>query len=170
MARIIHLLETKYQAALRKRRHPLLGSPTINVGAVRGGTQPNIVPDRCEIEIDRRTIPGEKDRAVQREIVQFIREAGHKVELMNSKAKECMPLETDPRQELVQQLMGFTGQAAPLGVDFFCDAAIIAAGGTPSVVFGPGNIAQAHTADEWISLRSLERATAILTRFLRSLP
>jgi acetylornithine deacetylase/succinyl-diaminopimelate desuccinylase-like protein len=37
-------------------------------------------------------------------------------------------------------------------------------------VFGPGDIAQAHTADEWISLRSLERGTALLTRFLRSLP
>jgi acetylornithine deacetylase/succinyl-diaminopimelate desuccinylase-like protein len=38
------------------------------------------------------------------------------------------------------------------------------------VVFGPGDIAQAHTADEWIARGSLERATALLTRFLRSLP
>jgi acetylornithine deacetylase/succinyl-diaminopimelate desuccinylase-like protein len=38
------------------------------------------------------------------------------------------------------------------------------------VLFGPGDIAQAHTADEWISLRSLERATAILSRFLQALP
>src|SRR5687768_497793 len=58
MARVIDLLETKYQTQLRRRRHSILGSPSINVGAVRGGTQPNIVPDRCEIDIDRRTIPG----------------------------------------------------------------------------------------------------------------
>ena len=47
------------------------------------------------------------------------------------------------------------------------DAAIIASGGTPSVVFGPGNIAQAHTANEFVSLRQLEQATNILVRFLR---
>jgi acetylornithine deacetylase len=55
-------------------------------------------------------------------------------------------------------------------VDFFCDAAILSAAGIPSVVFGPGNIAQAHTADEWISMRSLRDATALLRRFFESLP
>jgi acetylornithine deacetylase/succinyl-diaminopimelate desuccinylase family protein len=170
MARVINLLETKYQALLRKRRHPILGSPTINVGAVRGGSQPNIVPDRCEIDIDRRTIPGEKHSAVQRELLEFLHSAGHKVSLLNSKCAECIPLETNPKLELVQRLMSLTRQTAPAGVDFFSDAAVIASGGTPSVVFGPGNIAQAHTLNEWISIRSLDRATTILTRFLRSLP
>jgi acetylornithine deacetylase len=66
--------------------------------------------------------------------------------------------------------MDIVGQKSPAGVDFFCDATIIAAGGTPSVVFGPGNIAQAHTMDEWISLESLRQAKDVLVRFLRSLP
>jgi acetylornithine deacetylase/succinyl-diaminopimelate desuccinylase-like protein len=56
MARIVDLLETRYAAALRRRRHPLLGHPTINVGAIAGGAQHNIVPDPCAIKIDRRTI------------------------------------------------------------------------------------------------------------------
>lgn len=169
MARVIDLLETKYQRLLRKRRHSILGSPTINVGAVRGGSQPNIVPERCEIDIDRRTIPGERDSTVQREILEFVRSGGLKVSLLNSKAAECMPLDTDVNLPLVRQFMSTTGQTEPAGVDFFSDAAIIASGGTPSVVFGPGDIAQAHTSNEWISIRSLDRATAILTRFLRSL-
>jgi acetylornithine deacetylase/succinyl-diaminopimelate desuccinylase-like protein len=170
MARVIDLLETEYQEALRKRHHAVLGSPTINVGAVRGGSQPNIVPDRCEIAIDRRTIPGEKDNSVQREILQFIRERGLKVELVNSKSSECMALETDPTLPMVRQFMDVAGQRDSLGVDFFCDASIIASGGTPSIVFGPGDIAQAHTVDEWISLQSLQRGTAMLVEFLRSLP
>jgi acetylornithine deacetylase/succinyl-diaminopimelate desuccinylase-like protein len=170
MARVIDLLETKYARSLRARRHCVVGAPTINVGSVRGGTQPNIVPDYCEIQIDRRTIPGEKDSSVMREIVKFIREAGLKIELVNAKHNECMPLETDPNLPLVKRFMQFTGQRQPLGVDFFCDAAIISSGGTPSVVFGPGNIAQAHTADEWISINSLESASRILEKFLRSLP
>jgi acetylornithine deacetylase/succinyl-diaminopimelate desuccinylase-like protein len=170
MARVIDLLETKYAASLRKRRHPVVGHPTINVGAVRGGTQANIVPDCCEILIDRRTIPGEKDSAVLKEIVRFIRDAGLKIELVNFKQNECASMETSPKLPLVQQFMRTTGQHKAVGVDFFCDAAIISQGGTPSVVFGPGNIAQAHTADEWISINSLESATRILEKFLRSLP
>jgi acetylornithine deacetylase/succinyl-diaminopimelate desuccinylase-like protein len=170
MAKVIDLLETKYAAELRKRKHPLLGSPTINVGSVRGGTQPNIVPDRCEIEIDRRTIPGETERTVQKEIAEYVRQAGLKAQLINSKTDVCLPMETDVRQPLVRSFLAAAGQTAPLGVDFFCDAAILSAGGIPSVVFGPGNIAQAHTADEWISLRSLRDATALLRRFFESLP
>jgi acetylornithine deacetylase len=54
-------------------------------------------------------------------------------------------------------------------VDYFCDAAVLAAAGIPSVVFGPGDIAQAHTADEWISLAELERAKDLLVRFFQSL-
>ena len=58
MARVVDLLETDYAAQLRRRRHPLLGCATVSVGAICGGTQANIVPDRCTILIDRRTLPG----------------------------------------------------------------------------------------------------------------
>jgi acetylornithine deacetylase/succinyl-diaminopimelate desuccinylase-like protein len=170
MARVIDLLESDYARQLRKRKHPVLGSPTISVGMVHGGTQPNIVPDHCEIQVDRRTIPGERDETVKREILKFLRERGARVELLNSKHHPCIALETNPNLPLVRQFMELTRQHTPLGVDFFCDAAIIASGGTPAVVFGPGNIAQAHTSDEWISIRSLHRGAEILTRFLRSLP
>jgi len=170
MARVIDALETQYQARLRKRWHPLLGPATVNVGAVRGGTQPNIVPDRCEIEIDRRTIPGERDGAVRREILNFLAAEGHEAQMENFKTAVCAPLETDPELPLVRELMGRAGQRKPLGADFFCDAAVLAAGGIPSVVFGPGSIAQAHTADEWIALDSLERAADLLEGFLRAQP
>jgi len=53
-------------------------------------------------------------------------------------------------------------------VRYFCDASVLAHGGIPSVVFGPGDIAQAHTVDEWISLDSLERGKRLLRRFLAS--
>jgi acetylornithine deacetylase len=71
---------------------------------------------------------------------------------------------------LVRHFLRSAGQRRPAGVDFFCDAAVLAAGGIPSVVFGPGDIAQAHTADEWISLDSLERGKDLLLNFLKSLP
>jgi len=170
MAKIVNLLETDYAIALRRRRHPLLRFPTVNVGAIAGGRQPNIVPDRCTIDIDRRTIPGETDSAVKREILRFIRRRGLNATMADTKGEAVAPpMQTDPRLPLVRQFLRATGQSRPLGVDFFTDAGVLAAGGIPSVVFGPGDIAQAHTVDEWVAISQLERATQLLLRFLKSL-
>lgn len=170
MARVVEILETEYAARLRQRRHPLLRPPTINVGTIAGGVQPNVVPAGCAITIDRRTLPGERDAAVCAEITALLRARKLAVRLTNTKTSVCLPMETDARLPLVRQLMAEAGQKQPVGVDFFCDASVLSHGGIPSVVFGPGDIAQAHTAQEWISLASLARATGILRRFLESLP
>ena len=171
MARIVSLLETEYARQLARRRHKLLGSPTVNVGSIRGGTQPNIVPAHCEIGVDRRTIPGETDAGVIREIKVLLRKRGINATIRDDKAAApCWPMETDVRLPQVRGLMRAAGQSTAMGVNYFSDAAVFAHGGIPAVVFGPGDIAQAHTVNEWISLRSLNRATELLTRFLRSLP
>jgi acetylornithine deacetylase/succinyl-diaminopimelate desuccinylase-like protein len=170
MARIVEVLETDYAARLCRRRHPLLGAATVNVGTICGGTQPNIVPDRCSITVDRRTLPGETDTGVQREITACLRANQLRANISSAKLAPARPLETNPGLPLVRQFLRSTGQTRPVGVDFFCDAAVLSAGGIPSVVFGPGDIAQAHTADEWISLASLERGKHLLLSFLKSLP
>jgi len=170
MARVVDLLETKYAAQLRRRRHPLLGPATINVGSILGGTQANIVPDCCEILVDRRTIPGETEARVEREIHSFLRKYGLEVTFDRGRLAPCEPLETNPKLPLVTQFLGSIGQRKPLGVNYFCDASVLSRGGIPSIVFGPGDIAQAHTADEWIELDSLERGKNMLLNFLKSLP
>ena len=169
MARIVDLLETDYAAQLRKRKHPLLGAATVNVGKISGGTQPNIVPDFCKISVDRRTLPGETDAKVKREIAAFLRFMKLSANISSTKLAPALPLETNYKLPLVQQYLKCVGQTKPLGVHYFCDAAILSAGGIPSVVFGPGDIAQAHTADEWISLAELERGKNLLLNFLKSL-
>lgn len=170
MAKVVELLETKYAQGLKKRKHPLLGHGTVNVGTIQGGFQSNIVPAHCTISIDRRTLPGETETSVRRELTAFFKQHGVIVKLAKGKGVPCLALETDHEQPLVQALMELNRQTKPIGVDYFCDAAVLAQGGIPSIVFGPGDIAQAHTGDEWISLSSLERGTALLTRFLKSLP
>jgi acetylornithine deacetylase/succinyl-diaminopimelate desuccinylase-like protein len=97
MARVVDILETDYAAILKKRHHPLLGHATISVGTISGGEQPNIVPDSCAISVDRRTLPGETERGVQREIGRFLRERKLNVIFANEKLDACSPLETDPR-------------------------------------------------------------------------
>jgi acetylornithine deacetylase/succinyl-diaminopimelate desuccinylase-like protein len=170
MARIVDLLESAYAARLRRRRHPLLGSPTVSVGAIAGGCQPNIVPDRCRISIDRRTIPGETEAGVRREIKSLLQRGKLPATLLNIRNAPCPSMETNVRRPLVKQFLASVGQTKPLGAHYFCDAAVLARGGIPGVIFGPGDIAQAHTADEWISLRQLEQGARMLFRFLQSLP
>lgn len=171
MARIVNALETDYAKLLRERRgHPLLGAATVNVGTICGGTQPNIVPDSCTITVDRRTLPGENERGIIREIGDFLARKKFQAIFGGGRQAPCLPMETDAGLPLVRQFLRSAGQRKPAGVHYFCDAAVLAEGGIPSVVFGPGDIAYAHTADEWISLRSLERAKQMLVGFLSSQP
>jgi acetylornithine deacetylase len=168
MARVVDRLQTAYAAELRRRRHPLLGCATVSVGAICGGTQPNIVPDHCTILIDRRTLPGETEAAVRREFMAVLRRRNLKAAFVKRDQPAALPLETDPKLPLVARFLSSVGQRKPVGVRYFSDASVLGRGGIPSVVFGPGDIAQAHTADEWISLAALERGQGLLLRFLQS--
>ncbi len=171
MARVVEVLQTDYARVLAKQKHPVLGSPTVNVGTICGGTQPNIVPDSCAITVDRRTIPGESNATVLREVRTLLRARGLRATVRDDKnASPCWPMETNREKPFVARFLEALGQRETLGVHYFSDAAVFSRGGTPAVLFGPGDIAQAHTADEWISLRSLEQATARLVGFLQTLP
>jgi acetylornithine deacetylase/succinyl-diaminopimelate desuccinylase-like protein len=169
MARVVDFLESDYAAQLRRRKHPLLGTATVNVGTISGGTQPNIVPAVCRITIDRRMLPGESDAAVGREIGAQLRAKKLVTRITDTKIAPAPALETSPKLPLVRQFFRSVGQTRPVGVHYFCDAAVLAAAGIPGVVYGPGDIAQAHTADEWISLAQLERGKNQLVNFLKSL-
>jgi acetylornithine deacetylase/succinyl-diaminopimelate desuccinylase-like protein len=166
MARVVEALETDYAGRLKQQHHPLLGHPSINTGTIRGGHQPNIVPDHCEITVDRRMLPGETEPTVRGELRRWFREQGLPVRFGTYPKKASPALETDPDLPLVRRMLDAARQRGPAGVDYFCDASILAEAGMSSVVFGPGDIAQAHTADEWISCRELNQALEVLLRFL----
>jgi acetylornithine deacetylase/succinyl-diaminopimelate desuccinylase-like protein len=169
MSRIVEVLETKYAAILRKRSHALLGQGTVNVGVINGGRQPNIVPDNCEIIVDRRTLPGETEAGIIRELRACLETKSLSAEVDSIKVGPCPALETNPALPLVSQFMRVARQSEPEGAVYFCDAAVLASAGIPSIVFGPGDIAQAHTTDEWISVASLESATRLLQTYLAQL-
>jgi acetylornithine deacetylase/succinyl-diaminopimelate desuccinylase-like protein len=170
MARMVDLLETNYARQLQRRRHPLLGSATVNVGSIKGGSQPNIVPAQCEATVDRRTLPGETGPSVRRELQTLFRTHKLKAVIGDEKSCPCHPMETSVDLPLVRKFMQAARQTKAAGVNYFCDASVLAHAGIPSIVFGPGDIAQAHTAEEWIGLKSLAAATACLLKFFRSLP
>ena len=171
MAPILEYLFGDYPNNLGLRTHPLLGPPTVSVGKISGGTQPNVVPNECVIDLDRRTIPGETEASVKKELTQAFKVRGISLpEFSKSRSVPCLPLDTDPDLPFCQSLLRAANRRKPKGVPYFTDASPIATGGTPALVFGPGNIAQAHSTDEWVEIEQVDRAYSIVSKFLNSLP
>ena len=114
-------------------------------------------------------LPGESTAQVVRELKDFLKENNLSAQISSIQTGRCAPLETSLRQPLVEEFFRATGQTSVVGVDYFSDAGVLAAAGIPSVLFGPGDIAQAHTPDEWLSLGQLERSKEMLVHFFRRL-
>jgi acetylornithine deacetylase len=170
MAALMPLVE-QYAEELRQRRtHPLLGPATLSVGRIEGGTSVNTVPDRCQVEIDRRTLPGEQTGAVSVEFEAFLRKhaPGHISFTCSEPWLSCPALGPERSADLVRELGRaidrVRGAHQVHAVPYGTDASTLAEAGVPSVVFGPGNIDQAHTCDEWIDLAEVEAASEILYR------
>ena len=165
MARLVSLLQEQ-NARLAEVAHPLVGSATLNVGIIQGGTQVNIVPNLCWIEVDRRLVPGEDAEKIRSEYADLLRsyQASHaEVEVvMEPRALVDRPLETSLECALVSctvrilKAMGLDSQ--PYGVPFGSDASKLSAVGIPSIILGPGSIAQAHTIDEFVEIEQVEKA------------
>lgn len=170
MSRFINAVEQKYQPALKKKNHPLLGNPTLNIGMIQGGFQSNIVPNQCSIEVDRRTLPGETETSFMDELNQIADSLSIELEWFDSKKVDCPPMESDPEDPHIKQFLEMTRDPRAQGVSYFCDAAVIQQNGSPCIVFGPGDISQAHTDNEWIHLDSLNEAHDLLMSYFSKLP
>jgi acetylornithine deacetylase/succinyl-diaminopimelate desuccinylase family protein len=164
MGHVLERLEL-YASALREiPPHPLLGSPSLSVGIIEGGQAVNVVPDRCMIEIDRRTLPGETTDSV----LAHVRDALRGIDgwTFDPPHLAASGLDIAPDHPLITNLSAAirkeTGTAVVEAAQYATDAGVYARGGIPAVVFGPGNIAQAHTKDEWIDLAELAQASRIV--------
>lgn len=150
--------------------HPLLGPATRTVTRIRGGTGPNTIAGTCEADVDRRTLPGEEpDFVWQRD----------RAELAELGAELDPPfiidfaLDTPADSAVVSALsralaaLGRPGEVA--GMPFATDASKIARVGVPTVVFGPGSIRDAHSADESVDLAEVELATRAVVAAVRGM-
>jgi acetylornithine deacetylase/succinyl-diaminopimelate desuccinylase-like protein len=158
---VILALEADSQEQARKV-HPLLGPPTCSVGLIQGGRQINFVPDFCAIEIDRRLLPGEEIPNVLAHYQQLLDTHGEWDAYMEKPMLEDNALETPSSAPLVSCALDVLGglglPAEPLGVPYGSDASKLSRAGVPSVIFGPGNIDQAHAAVEWVDCGQVEQA------------
>jgi acetylornithine deacetylase ArgE len=168
MGRLLVAIE-RYAEHLRKTViDPLLGPATVSVGRIEGGTSVNTVPDQCRIEIDRRLVRGENPATATTEFKEYLdTEAGMDfpfdcpVPWMSMAA-----LSPEGAEELIarlgQAIQQTCGSHRVHAVPYGTNASTLAAAGIPAVVFGPGDIAMAHTADEWVPLDEVTEAGEIL--------
>lgn len=171
MGKILCGIEQYAEHLRQSKSDPVVGPPTLSVGMIQGGTSVNTVPDRCRIEIDRRLIPGEDPQAAPDDLDQFLRNQA-KLDFPYDIERpwlEVPALASDRSGHLAERLgraiAGVRGRFEITAVPYGTDASTISRAGIPAVVFGPGDIAQAHTSDEWVSLDEVEQASEILYRF-----
>jgi acetylornithine deacetylase len=162
------------QARLDAQAHPLLGSGSLHASLISGGQELSSYPERCTLEIERRTLPGESVADVERELHELLalaREGEPRLgtELRMGLVRE--PFEVDPSADIVATLRA---AAAPtlgaepeiVGHKAWMDAAFIAAAGIPTVVFGPTGEG-AHAIEEYVELESVQQVADIVIETAR---
>jgi acetylornithine deacetylase/succinyl-diaminopimelate desuccinylase-like protein len=161
---LVQALKDELAPWLRAQRHPVLGGCSLNLGIMQGGGELNLVPARCRIGLDIRVHPGCSAAEVKRRLTALV--ATHAPKAKLSLHREGPAFVTEKRDPWARRLRAAgRGWAA---ADWFCDANIFAAQGTPAVAFGPGSIRQAHTKDEFILERELLAGAAAFGEFMRA--
>ena len=153
-----------------EREHPLLGKPTLSIGTIRGGTKINVVPDRCDIEVDRRMLPGENREEVLGEMKKILDLIQSQDPLFQYRMEEmdfAEASEVDPEAEIVkigvQAIEKVMGKKPPLrAFSGFTDSRFyINQCHIPTLIFGPGDTSQIHTVDESVEVEALIQAAHI---------
>jgi len=168
---VLTAMETYHQELQERPAHPLTGGSTLAVTLIQGGNQINVIPDHCWIAIDLRLSPGESFENIKAEITEAIRR-NTAAELEWEPVIFDYSMEIAPDEPIVQQLVAavqsVTGGTPQIGgVAYGTDASKFVQAGIPTVIFGPGSIARAHTAEEYIEIDQLQQAVEIHSRILR---
>jgi acetylornithine deacetylase/succinyl-diaminopimelate desuccinylase family protein len=160
----------RLEQKLTEKKHPLVRSPTISVGVIRGGERINIVPSSCTILVDRRVIPGETIQEAMDELNQILDDL--KTQNPNFKASirvvnRAEPFEISPREPIVKALEKastlVTRRHPELkGKDACTDAHVLATkAGIITAIFGPGTTETAHTNHEYVEISKVVNAAKV---------
>lgn len=170
MARLL----LRLSEVLPDREHPLVGRPTVSAAIVSGGSAPNVVPDRCELDVDRRIVPGETSAAEVLEPFERLAAdiaAQHPEVELKFRLREWTDAAEAPGDSVIARICreavraetgatpsdhGFTGIT---DARFYINEARI-----PTVILGPGSLTVAHTANESVELADLVTAARVYVR------
>jgi acetylornithine deacetylase len=167
MAKVILGFEAEYIGKL-SLTHPLTGAASCSINTITGGEAVNIIPDFCEVELDRRVLPGEDSNLVLREISDAVANIASKdsdieYELLIPFVDPALDPQVSTKiSQKFSEVLESCGVSSELhGAGYGTDASTYSEFGIPAIVFGPGSFEQAHTEDEWLSLTELEKSVDI---------
>jgi len=174
LAEFLPLLFNIHQELVKTYSHPLLGSSSLNIGKISGGQTFNIIPERTCLQLDRRIIPNEPTHLFSEQVNELIKSLIQKGSLLGGECQlfsETLPFATDKDSSLVkalqQSITRVTGNPAPCsGTSWVSDASPFSQTCKEILVFGPGDIAQAHTDNEYVEISQLECASEIFGDFI----
>lgn len=167
-------LDALEEQELVTHTHPLLGHASLHASRIEGGSGMSTYPDRCVVDIERRTVPGETEEQVLAEV----RAACERVRARRPQFRADVqmtftqgPSDVAPEAPVVRALAAAIeaegGAPTVEGLSAWTDAALLNEAGIPAICYGPGDIALAHSAEEWVPVAEVERATTVLTRLAR---
>jgi acetylornithine deacetylase/succinyl-diaminopimelate desuccinylase-like protein len=153
----------------RHSDHPC-GPPTLSLGTLHGGTGVNLVPDLAVLEVERRILPEESAAVARREVIERVAAACPGVRIEHEEPFNDAFGMADGTAEpgaaawidALARAAAAAGAGRRVAARYGTNAGVYSLAGVPSVVFGPGSIQQAHTADEWIDLGQLAAAVDVL--------
>ena len=162
-------LDAFQRDTLVRRTHPLLGHASLHASVVSGGSGISTYPERCQLSLERRTLPGEATGTFRREVDEAcarVRARDGRFRADVREGLERAPNDVPADHDLVRALSAASvaqGNGASVeGLSCWTDAALLTAAGIPAVCFGPGDIAVAHAAEEYVPVEEVERATDVL--------
>ena len=156
------------------KRHRLLGRGSLHASTIHGGVGMSTYPEDCVLSIERRTLPGETAEDAMREIENAcaaVRARDPRLDARITQTTSQLPSDVSTDAPIVQRLMralATEGVATKIeGMSAWTDAALLNAAGIPTVCFGPGDIALAHAAEEFVPIAEIETATRVLGRVVK---
>ena len=143
---------------------------TVSVGMIDGGTAPNIVPKTCEFRWQIRSLPNMPVGAVsdrlsafaERELLPKMRNVAPSAAIETESQTSVPAFTAAPQSEAVALAMALTGANRTSAVSYATEAGLFEDAGYPAVICGPGDIAQAHAADEFVSIAQIEACLRFL--------
>jgi acetylornithine deacetylase len=172
-AAVLTELDAYQRTVLVARTHPLLGRASLHASIVNGGLGLSTYPDRCTVQLERRTLPGETAAGFEREVNDACarvraRTPEFRADVIPGFAQEPNDVATThPVVRALAKSLERAGERAPIeGLPCWTDAALLTAAGIPAICFGPGDIGLAHSAEEYVDIGEIERATGVLSEFI----
>ena len=170
MNKVLNSIQS-YAKELKKRKHDFLPSPTIAVTKIQGGKKTNIVPSNCEITIDRRLIPGETKEEALKDLKDMFEEikkddTDFSYLIKVKKKPSCYPAILEPNSKFLKEIKYLYCKYFNTKIDAFdyfrasCEQVFFLRKGIDTVIFGPGDISQAHTENEFVDLIQLYKAAS----------